>query len=406
MLSGLSSKTRKFDEISSKATQITVDATNKKKRFASNSFKKLDVYSKVNNVNLKSSILPVDEIQTKSVMLINEKTLRSPLYDYSKNEYNNQFIFKSSNSVAPASLSSDRHEIKKSDITGKNGSQNEFVCQTCQYICDEKCKLNIHFRKHHGDKPYICDLCNYRATQKSLLIRHMLLKHIKVKNFSCHICRFKFVAKREPNKHIREHTGKYLHICNFCKCKFSRKSHLTNHVKYIHTKEKTFSCHICNFKCVTNSDLKKHLKKHTGEKPFICDMCDYKSTRKGHLEVHIKYKHTKEKNFSCHICDTKYVIKSDLNKHLLKHSREKPFACSFCDYRSSQKGTLTTHMKKHLDENNFSCHICRYKCVSKGNLNKHLRKHTAKEANVCEICDSECSSKSNLNSHIISKHTT
>ncbi|KAJ0169646.1 hypothetical protein K1T71_014831 [Dendrolimus kikuchii] len=268
---------------------------------------------------------------------------------------------------------------------------------------DEQSQFNVHLRKHTGEKPYICDWCDYRFSEKGKLERHIKCKHTeeksfschrkhtKEKNFSCHVCQYKCVAKAQFNVHLRKHTGEKPYICDWCDYRFSEKGKLERHIKCKHTEEKSFSCHVCQ--CSHKRGLKMHIKrKHTKEKNFSCHVCQYKCVAKAqfdvHLLMHIKRKHTKEKNISCHLCHYKCITKGQLNVHLRQHTREKPYKCDLCDYRCSHTRGLKRHIKyKHTKEKNFSCNICQYKFVTKCEFNIHLRKHTGEKPYICDLCD-------------------
>jgi general transcription factor IIIA len=53
-----------------------------------------------------------------------------------------------------------------------------YVCEVCQKVFDRSDHLKIHKLIHTGDKPYACDLCDYRSNQKSNLKTHMKRLHM------------------------------------------------------------------------------------------------------------------------------------------------------------------------------------------------------------------------------------
>ena len=94
--------------------------------------------------------------------------------------------------------------------------------------------------KHRGEKPFVCNQCDYKCTQAGQLKLHMLT-HNGQKPFTCNQCTYACTAAKDLKRHMLIHSG-----------------------------EKPFSCNECDYKCGTACDLKRHRLTHTGEKPFAC----------------------------------------------------------------------------------------------------------------------------------------
>ncbi len=55
----------------------------------------------------------------------------------------------------------------------KHTGEKPFVCNECNFRADHLSALRRHERSHTGEKPYACDQCEYRCAQISHLRRHV-----------------------------------------------------------------------------------------------------------------------------------------------------------------------------------------------------------------------------------------
>lgn len=55
--------------------------------------------------------------------------------------------------------------------------------------------LDKHHRTHTGERPFGCDVCEQRFTEKGALVRHKASKHEEGRPHSCHICGKTFKGK-------------------------------------------------------------------------------------------------------------------------------------------------------------------------------------------------------------------
>uniref|UniRef100_A0A146KM73 RE1-silencing transcription factor n=2 Tax=Lygus hesperus TaxID=30085 RepID=A0A146KM73_LYGHE len=121
--------------------------------------------------------------------------------------------------------------------------------------------ISVKRSGNYSDRPFACELCEYRATQKAALITHM-----------------------------RRHTGEKPYACEVCGYKTSFHASFLLHMT-IHTGEKRFSCDQCDYSTSTVNNMARHRKTHSGDKPFACGFCDLRTTRKENMVKHIKKHH-------------------------------------------------------------------------------------------------------------------
>ena len=136
------------------------------------------------------------------------------------------------------------------------------------------------------------------------------------------------------------------------------------------SRDKQFTCLVCQRSFGYKHVLQNHERTHTGEKPFECVECHKRFTRDHHLKTHMRL-HTGEKPYHCEHCDRQFVQVANLRRHLRVHTGEKPYACELCDARFSDSNQLKAHVLIHKGEKPFACDRCRGRFRRRHHLEHH-----------------------------------
>ncbi|XP_077982409.1 zinc finger protein ZFAT-like [Glandiceps talaboti] len=218
-----------------------------------------------------------------------------------------------------------------------------FTCPHCNKLFKYRHALAVHILIHKDIKPFKCDLCSYASNSSGNLNVHMR-KHTGEK-FKCDKCDFTCINKGHLKVHKAKH-GSVRYECELCGKKVHHPTELLKHIKYKHDIDKDphakefferkkmesrsgrrallYQCNICERKFKTKRDHDIHMYLHTNEKPFKCDLCDYATARKPYIRAHVR-KH--KIIYKCCYCDDKHLSSVKLSTHLQQtHSEEADFA--------------------------------------------------------------------------------
>ncbi|KAI4471516.1 pr domain zinc finger protein [Holotrichia oblita] len=114
--------------------------------------------------------------------------------------------------------------------------------------------------------------------------------NIQLEN-QCHVCRKTYCSSSALRHHMRIHekdiTKAKPYFCEKCGQRFSQKCSLISHY-IIHTGDRPFKCRYCQNAFPRKDSVVRHEQIHTDEKPFGCKICGRHFRRKSHLNCHMK----------------------------------------------------------------------------------------------------------------------
>ncbi|XP_014606761.1 PREDICTED: zinc finger protein 423-like [Polistes canadensis] len=220
-------------------------------------------------------------------------------------------------------------------------------------------EATVSRRSMEGQR-YVCNLCGQDFTTRAKLASHKNL-HLKVKIYSCVICRSMFSSAGALEIHMKDHgiedpqernansscveydrldnrpqeidtintstvsdTGGRENICNICGKIFSNYPNLRRHFRNIHKDNKArFTCIRCSLSFKTKELYEQHVKlDHKTKVMLMCSQCPKTFSFKANLDLHYSSAHgDKPGNRECDICGKVFLEEASLKIHRSWHNR-------------------------------------------------------------------------------------
>ncbi|KAK7082426.1 hypothetical protein SK128_024092, partial [Halocaridina rubra] len=251
-----------------------------------------------------------------------------------------------------------RKKLTPSPLNGEDSSGHKQLDQASNIDSDED---NLIIDTSITGEGYECGECGMVCRTRGGLRKHLATEHqpdepepaeIVPKQYSCTmpLCNFSTVKRDSYDLHIASHiadgwtpTGK--------------KRHNKNPLQRHRYNKEELVCPLCEYSCTVEKAFRKHLKFHeTGQcdlSKFSCCICGKDRPTESEMKKHMK-KHRLDKYYRCDICKFQTVQLKKLIQHRRMHTGEKPHLCPFCPYRAARRDNLRSHVRRmHKRENMY-----------------------------------------------------
>jgi len=205
-------------------------------------------------------------------------------------------------------------ELKETPV--KEARKAELPRKPCPECGKLLTNVKEHIKSVHWQvKNYICEHCEYSSSFKNDLVKHTLSRHSQkdIPVFSS-VDKIQFQTQSPQSSQQVQSKVKGSPRAKNCEECGKLVVNMNEHIRYVHRKEKAFSCAHCDYKTLFKSDLIKHENAvHHG----IRKVCKHCGKHVSNLSEHVRFVHQHAKNFKCDHCSYACVKPADLRKHIV-----------------------------------------------------------------------------------------
>ncbi|KAI5637206.1 zinc-finger double domain-containing protein [Phthorimaea operculella] len=263
-----------------------------------------------------------------------------------------------------------------------------YKCEKCAKKMKGK-KSQLHLSRHSQNLQYCCDYCTLSFAKKVRLVNH-IKAHSYIK--SCNMCDYKCVSEFLMYKHVeKDHAITRAVQCVECKSHFKRLRDFHMHYRDHHYElNHVFICDYCNKKCKTRRTIEKHI--YNNHTPHRCPKCSLVFKETWRLAHHYSLKH------SVSPTEATYCVKCDRQfDNLLQYRYHLNTSVA---HRDERKPPKLSKSKQPVQ-----CLACPKMYSKRFTMMNHYNKvHVGKSRYQCADCNKLFTNNTHMKDHIRYHH--